>query len=439
MAFVALQYLPVRLSTTRLNNVCHETNREFNMNNNCDGLRVAVFTGSYNHIVDGVARSLNKLVAHLEKNNIMVKVFSATSAKPAVKHSGELVSVPSVPIPGRSEYRLITSFPRAARYKLDMFRPTLIHIATPDFLGLQALRYAKRHQIPTVASYHTNFACYLKYYNLKILESLGWQYMVWFYNQFLQVYVPTKCMGEELRARAVYGDIRIWSRGVDPEKFSPRHRNMAWRRSLGFDDSDTVITFVSRLVWEKNLGILASALRKAMVINPLIKVLVVGEGPSRRQLEHLLPTAVFTGFLSGHPLARAYASSDIFMFPSDTETFGNVTLEAMASGLPAVVADATGSRSLVEHGVNGFVSPPHASDEFVRYLTLIAGNEDLRAELSAAARSQALTQHRWDTINSALVGNYREALNTARLQNKVEALRDTWLETSGQAQLEAVA
>src|SRR5699024_12446617 len=140
-----------------------------------------------------------------------------------------------------------------------------------------------------------------------------------------------------------------------------------------------------------------------------IKAMVVGDGPAKKELEHMLPDAHFTGFVTGSELACAYASSDIFLFPSETETFGNVTLEAMASGLPCLVADATGSRSLVEHGVNGYLVPPHNAEEFARKLEKIIEDKQLKNQMAKRARAKALA-YSWDKVNGKLLENYREAI-----------------------------
>lgn len=373
-------------------------------------LRVAIFTGNYNHIRDGVSLTLNRLVDFLERKNIPVIVFGPTVDEPALEHNGEFVPVPSVPMPGRSEYRVTVGFPDSAQRRLEEFNPTLIHLATPDLLGFRAMRWAQNNDIQIVASYHTHFTSYLKYYNMEMLELLGWKFLSWFYSQCKHVYVPSPSMADELNEKGINEGIRIWARGVYTDKFHPDQRDMEWRRSIGFDDKDKVVSFVSRLVWEKDLQTFVDVVKK---MGKLIKPMVVGDGPARKELEAMLPEAHFTGYVTGEDLYRAYASSDIFLFPSDTETFGNVTLEAMSSGLPCVVADATGSRSLVESGVNGYLAPPRDTKEFARCLKKIADDEDLRERMSKAARQKAVA-YSWENVNNKLLENYREALEAPR-------------------------
>lgn len=370
-------------------------------------LRVAIFTGNYNHIRDGVSLTLNRLVAFLEEQGVPVIVFGPTVDEPALEHEGEFISVPSIPMPGRKEYRLTMGFPDEAQQRLHEFDPTLMHLATPDLLGFRAMRWAQQKNIQIVASYHTHFTSYLKYYNLEILELMGWKYVEWFYSQCKHIYVPSPSMADELNEHGIGNGIRIWARGVDTGQFHPDKRDPEWRRQRGIEDDDIVVTFVSRLVWEKNLQTFVDVAKK---LGEQIQPMIVGDGPARKELEHMLPDAHFTDFITGRELARAYASSDIFLFPSETETFGNVTLEAMSSGLPCVVADAPGSKSLVESGINGYLAPPRDTKEFARCVRKIAGDEALRNKMGKTARQKALA-YSWENVNGELLESYREALS----------------------------
>src|SRR5690554_6038172 len=163
-------------------------------------LRVALFTGNYNHIRDGVSLTLNRLVKFLESQNIPVLVFGPTIKEPLLKHCGELVAMPSIPLPvsGRDEYRFTTSFPKSARERLAEFNPTIVHIATPDILGYKALKWAKKRNIKVVSSYHTHFTSYLEYYKLSMIEGFAWKYLRWFYNNCEHTYVPSQSMIDEL-------------------------------------------------------------------------------------------------------------------------------------------------------------------------------------------------------------------------------------------------
>lgn len=374
-------------------------------------LRLALFTGNYNHIQDGVSLTLNRLVDFLLRRDIEVKIFGPTDENPALDHVGDFTPVPSIPMPGRSEYRITVAFPDRIQQQLDDFEPTLVHLATPDLLGFRAMRYAQTSNIQIVSSYHTHFTSYLKYYNLQMLEMLGWKYLSWFYSQCKHVYVPTSSMAEELTRHGIKEGIRIWARGVDVELFSPNKRSPKWREDQGIPEHKNVVTFVSRLVWEKDLQTFVDAVKKLLAESDDICPLIVGDGPARRELENMLPEARFTGFLTGRELATAYASSDVFLFPSDTETFGNVTLEAMSCGVPVVVADATGSKSLVEPGVNGYLATPRTPKEFAESVRHILQHPEERKQMSKAARQKALA-YDWDKVNEDLLENYKDALDS---------------------------
>ena len=219
-------------------------------------------------------------------------------------------------------------------------------------------------------------------------------------------------MAEEIEAAGYGRDIHIWGRGVDSLRFNPQKRSSKWRQDLDIGDDEVVLLFVSRLVREKNLDTLANVVDGLTKRGVSFRCVVVGDGPERASLEQRLPQAVFTGFLGGDDLACAYASSDVFFFPSQTETFGNVTLEAMASGLPAVCADATGSRSLVESGVTGFLSAPTDSAAFIGQLERLLDSEELRLSMSAAGLERS-TEHTQERAGHQLRSVYYSMLNTA--------------------------
>ena len=374
-------------------------------------LRIALVASSYNYIKDGVALTLNRLVAYLERQGVEVLVFAPVGKVPAFAHHGTIVPVPSVPVPRRPEYRLAFGLSRQAVQRLRAFRPDLIHIAlAPDFLGYSAWRVARSANIPVVASYHTRYETYLKHYwYVAGLTGLLRYYLRRFYGACREVYVPTQSMVDALLADGLRNNFRLWPRGVDPQHFNPGRRTSLWRAKHGIGEGELVIVHVGRLVREKQLGTLAAALRLIEAGGIAFRAVIVGDGPERAALERRLPHAVFTGFLDGEELAEAYASSDIFLFPSDTESFGNVTLEAMASGLPCVCADATGSRSLVMHGRTGYRAKPGCAEEFAGYVTALARDPALRRQMGAAAHEHSL-EFSWDGTMARIYGYYTSLL-----------------------------
>ena len=370
-------------------------------------MRIALFTGAYNHIADGVSLTLNRLVAFLEMQGATVRVFAPTIPNPPLKHTGTLVPVPSISAPGRPEYRISLGLSGKAGDTLTEFDPHLFHIATPDLLGLAALRRARRTGKQVVASYHTHFASYLAYYRLGFLEPGIWRYLKWFYSQCRQVYVPTQSMIAVLRSHGIDRNLRLWPRGVESDLFNPSRRSTEWRKARGIENTDVVILFVSRLVTEKGLDVVIGVMKGLEARGIAHRTVIVGDGPERSRLESSLPNAVFEGHLSGEPLGTAYASSDVFLFPSDTETFGNVTLEALASGLPAVVADATGSNALVADGVNGFLAPSRNTNAFEARVEQLILDRNLRARMGSAARAGA-EEYEWQRVLSQIAEYYGE-------------------------------
>jgi glycosyltransferase involved in cell wall biosynthesis len=363
--------------------------------------RVALFSGAYDHIADGATLTLNRLVAYLENRGANVRVFAPTTDTPALDHAGTLIPVTSIAAPGRPDYRMSIGLTPTVRRQVREFQPNLFHIASPDFLGRAALVAGRRKRIPVAGSYHTNFSSYLKYYGFGWGESIVESYLRWFYSLCDHVYVPTASMLEVLKESRVSAPLYIWPRGVDLDLYNPSRRSADFRAGLGFSEDDVVVTFVSRLVWEKGLGVFTQAMKRLAERGVRVKTLMVGDGPVREHVESELPSAVFTGHLSGVDLATAYASSDIFLFPSDTETFGNVTLEAMASGVPTVCANAPGSASLVQNGATGYLCPPGDVSAFTGAVEEIALDKDLQMRMAADARRLATT-FTWDKVMDSI-------------------------------------
>jgi glycosyltransferase involved in cell wall biosynthesis len=371
--------------------------------------RIAIVTGSYNYIKDGIAVTLNHVVEYLEAHNVEVLVFAPVAKSPAFAHKGTIVPVPSVPLPMRVEYRVALGLPHAARRRLQAFQPDIIHIAVPDLLGYRALKLGLEWKVPVVASYHTRYETYLKHYGLEFLRGALVKYLRYFYGACREVYVPSGSMAEVLVAEGVPCNMHLWTRGVNTLLFHPDKRSDSWRTKYGIRPEELVVVFVGRLVREKQLGILVDILQKFGATGIPHRGLIVGDGPERDAIKKQLPQTRFTGFLDGEELANAYASADIFLFPSDTESFGNVTLEAMASGLPAVCADATGSRSLVKPGVTGFLAKPGCADVFVEHIRTLAADANLRRRMGIAARERSL-HFTWEDAMARLLGYYEALL-----------------------------
>lgn len=369
------------------------------------GLRVALFSGNYNYVRDGANQALNRFVAYLLRQGAAVRVYSPTVEQPAFAPAGDLVSAPSIAVPGRKEYRIPYSLSRELRRDLKAFGPNLVHVASPDPLCHRAVSWARRNGLPTVASVHTRFETYPRYYGLAFLEPLIESLLRRFYRRCDAIVAPSDSMAQLLRDQRMSYDVGIWTRGIDREIFAPGRRDMGWRRSLGIADDMPVIGFIGRLVMEKGLDVFSDTIDRLTERQVPHKVLVVGEGPARQWFENRLPSAIFTGFQQGADLGRAVASMDMLFNPSVTETFGNVTLEAMACGLPTVAARATGSESLVTEGVTGRLIRPGAIGDFADALQYYCEHGDARMQAGRAAEARA-ERNGWDQVNQALVDTY---------------------------------
>jgi phosphatidylinositol alpha 1,6-mannosyltransferase len=362
---------------------------------NTADLRIALFSGNYNYVRDGANQALNRLVGYLLGQGAQVRVYSPTVAEPAFAPTGELVSVPSLPFPGgRGEYRFPLALSSRVRRDLAAFAPNLVHVSSPDVVGHRAVSWARGRDLPLLASVHTRFETYFRYYNMAFMEPLIEAILRRFYRRCDALVAPSESMAQVLRDQRMNFDISIWSRGVDREVFNPQRRELAWRRQLGIADDEVAIGFL--------FGDTIDELSRRGIAH---KVLVIGEGPARSWFEARLPQAVFAGFQAGPDLGRAVAGMDVLFNPSVTETFGNVTLEAMACGRPVVAAAATGSESLVDDGSSGRLVRPGAVHAFAEALRGYIESGELRMAHGAAgeARSQEFS---WDRINQAVADTY---------------------------------
>ena len=369
-------------------------------------LRVALFSGNYNHVRDGANQALNRLVNYLLGQGAKVRIYSPRSGKPAFASSGKVVGVPAMPFPGRGEYRLPLGIPPKVQRDIKDFGANVFHVASPDFLGHRAVTLARAWDLPVVASVHTRFETYPRYYGFAFLEPAVEAILRRFYRRCDAIFAPSESMAQLLREQRMSYDVGIWSRGVNTEIFRPGARDMDWRRALGIADDEPVIAFIGRLVMEKGLDVFAEAIDLLERRGVKARVLVIGQGPAGDWFRQRLPaSAVFAGFQRGEDLGRAIASADILFNPSVTETFGNVTLEAMACGLPVVASRATGSESLVEDGVSGRLVRPGANEAFAQALRLYCEDDPAR-RAAGEAGLEVSERYAWDKVNADLVEGY---------------------------------
>ncbi|MGB3797133.1 MAG: glycosyltransferase, partial [Alteraurantiacibacter sp.] len=230
-------------------------------------LRVALFSGNYNYVRDGANQALNRLVDYLLRQGAQVRVYSPTTDTPAFEPAGELVSLPSVPIPGRGEYQFSTGLGSQIKENLAEFRPHIVHLSSPDLAGHRALSWARARDKPVLASVHTRFETYPRYYGFGFVEPVFVALLRRFYQRCDAIVAPSSSMIEELHEQDMHSDIGTWSRGVDRSIFTPERRDLEWRRSLGIADQDMAVGFLGRLVLEKGIDIFAETMVKLRECN----------------------------------------------------------------------------------------------------------------------------------------------------------------------------
>lgn len=262
-------------------------------------LRIALFSGNYNYVRDGANQALNRLVGYLLSQGASVRVYSPTVAEPAFVATGDVVSVPSFAIPFRPEYRLPLSLSAKVKRDLDAFAPNVVHISSPDRVARQAVKWARRRNLPVLSSVHTRFETYFRYYNMSFAEPLVEAWLRRLYRKCDALLAPSESFAQVLREQRMNYDIDIWSRGVDRDIFNSGRRDLAWRRAQGITDEPVVIGFLGRLVMEKGLDVFSDAIEQLRRHNVPHQVMVIGEGPARGWFESRLPHARFVGFQGG--------------------------------------------------------------------------------------------------------------------------------------------
>ena len=362
--------------------------------------RVVLVTNSYDRNIDGVALTLNRLVAHLMRHGhevlIIVPKPGPRQQIPVLRTAGApVVHVPSLAFPLWSEYRLTWKLGREARRRLTAFMPTVMHIAIQDGLGHAAQRWATSHNVPVVCSHHTRFERYLGYYKplrpfACRLEAAYWWGMRRFHGQCAATLPPSLSLARDLEAHGV-PRVGVWHRGVDRSLFNPSTRSEAWRAGVGDGDEETpIVLIVARLRWEKGLRAFASVVSDLGTRHVHVRVAVVGDGPAREDFESLLPpTASFFGTLTGPALATAYASSDIFLYPSTTEGWGATCLEAQAAGIPVVATASSGIVEVIKDGVGGMLLPPHNVSALTDAVASLVADPKLRRGMGRRAAEHA--------------------------------------------------
>ena len=366
-------------------------------------LRLAVFSDTYPPQVNGVARTLERLVGAVEERGGTVRVFTVNDPEAVSLQNVE--RYPSVPFWAYKQLRMAWPGQSRVNAAVAAFRPTLVHAATEFGVGMAGRRAARTLGVPFVSSYHTSFTAYAQFYKLGLLAKPGWTFLRWFHNIGLRTYCPTQAIVDEVNAQG-FTNTTVWSRGVDAERFSPRYRSNELRARIGASDDTLVVSYVGRVAAEKGLDVAMQALRVANDARPgRIKFIGVGDGPYEAELHRQAPTGSWLpGKLLGDSLSEAFASGDVFLFPSTTDTFGNVLLEAMSSGMPVVGADVGPTREQMAPD-RGWLIKPGDSAAFAQ--ALIALVDDRATLVTARERALAFAASKtWKSVWDTLIADY---------------------------------
>jgi glycosyltransferase involved in cell wall biosynthesis len=368
-------------------------------------MRVAVVTENFLPKLDGVTRTLAMLLEHLRRRGHQAIVIGPEGS-PRRYAGYRVFGARGLPLPFYPELRALMPPPEFGR-RLSWFRPDVLHVADPMLLGAAGIGWARRVGVPIVSSYHTNLATYCAHYGFPFLQAPAWAYRKLLHNQCDATLCPSRSTAAEIERRG-FEHVGVWPRGVDTCLFNPGRRSAAWRRQVA-RDAKKIVLYAGRLSHEKNLGVLVDACKS--LDDPDTHLVLVGDGPARAGLERSLAgrNATFTGYLTGEALATAYASADVFAFPSLTETFGQVVQEAMASGLLVVGFEAEGVRDLVTSGQTGLLAREQSTRAFAAALQHALRSDELQASLGAQAHAFAATRT-WESVMDCLITVYEKAI-----------------------------
>jgi glycosyltransferase involved in cell wall biosynthesis len=369
-------------------------------------LRVALFTETFLPETNGVVTRLKHTVEELVRAGDEVLVFTP-SGGPKSYAGARIHGVAGVPFPPYPQIHLCPPHLKVAR-TLGWFDPDLIHAVNPFVLGTGGIIYARRLKVPLITSYHTNLAAYTHFYGLGFFEGATRWWTRTLHNRAALTLCTSGTTRDYLHREGITR-VRLWPRGVDARHFRPDRASKEWRNRLsGGRPEEKILLYVGRLAREKSIGQLKAVLRGI----PGTRLAIVGDGPARKALEREFRgmQTIFTGFLGGDDLANAYASADLFVFPSTTETLGIAMIEALSSGLPVVAARSGGAHEVVLKGENGLLYEPGSDGELVATIRRTLGDGALRAALGRRARASA-EKLGWEASTAALRGYYEEILN----------------------------
>ena len=374
-------------------------------------MRIVLFTDTFQPQINGVARTLARWLTYASTHGHEVALVSPAIPRRPRNLATVHIELPSMPVPFYHELRLAVPLDPWSARRLRAFRPDLVHVATEFPVGRSGLAWAQNEQVPLVTSFHTDFAAYLAGYGLSGFEAHAWRYLRAFHDSARTTFCPSSATRAQLLSNGFHERLRIWPRGVDAQYFHPQRRSGEMRARLA-PGAKTILLYVGRLAPEKRLPVLLDAFEMVNAGCAGTALVIVGDGPAAADLhKRNLPNVHLTGFLTGDDLACAYASADAFVFPSDTETFGNVIVEAMASGLPVAAVAQGGVLDTVVPFENGMLTRPGDAAEMAAAISRLVEDDKLRHRLAHGARSAAMSRS-WDAVFDALFASYHELAAT---------------------------
>jgi len=391
-------------------------------------LRIALVTETYPPEVNGVALTVARMAEGLRRRGHELQLIRPRQAADAEVRRASVplreVQLRGAPLPCYPQLRMGLPAGRRLRALCRSRRPDLVHIATEGPLGWSALHAARELDLPVTSDFRTNFQAYSGHYRLGWLRSLIEAYLRHFHNRSACTMVPTETLRSELQALGFERTVVV-ARGVDTQLFDPACRSSSLRQQWGLAGDERAVLYVGRLAAEKNLELLLQAHDAMRQLDPMWRLVLVGDGPLRDNLQQRCPDAVFAGQRLGADLAAHYASADLFVFPSQTETFGNVTPEAMASGLPVLAFDHAAAGQLIESGDNGWLAPVGDAQAFVALAQELAQDPVARQRAGEAARRSAL-ELGWDGVLRQIESVFISTLVAHRGLRPASALLARW-------------
>lgn len=378
-------------------------------------IKIAFFLDVMQEDFDGVAITMHQIIRRIPRDQF--EAIFVTPQPPSEDIGFPVHVTPSFKLP-ESDKEYLIALPKKMKNLhgiLDAFSPDILHYSSPTPLGSYATKYAKRHHIPVVSIYHTHYPSFVSYYirfipNIEKYFNPVFKLLYRMYYKADRIFAPTPSMYRYLESIGIKAsNLSVWGRGVNLERFSPAHREENY---YPVPKENKKVLFVSRLVREKEPETLVRLYQLMDQKRSDLNMIIVGEGPTRNELQKKMPKAIFKGRLTGMELATAYASGDVFVFPSTTETFGNVVLEALASGLPVVAANAGGPSDIIQDGHTGYLVEPKNERAFFEKVEELVDDPALYQQIRKNALDYASSQT-WEKLSSQLFDEYKRLVKSS--------------------------